>query len=61
MKTIWESKTFWFNLLSGLSLFFALPEFVELVGPNGIRYVLLANGAINIVLRYFTTTELKVM
>lgn len=55
MKSLFSSRTFIYNLLSGLSLFFLLPELQELVGPGYLKFVLLANATINIVLRYLTT------
>ena len=55
MKSIWSSRTFWFNVLSGVALFFALPELAALLPMDAIRYIVLAQAAINIVLRYITT------
>lgn len=60
MKSIFLSKTFWYNLLSGLALFFALPEFTNLFGPDTLRYVLLAHAAVNILLRYVTVAPVSV-
>lgn len=54
MKSIFASKTMWFNVLSGLALFFGLDELKEVLGPNSVPYLALAVSGINIVLRYFT-------
>ena len=55
MKSLYLSKTFLFNLISGLGLFFALPEFTALIPSDYVRYVVLAQAGINILLRYITT------
>jgi hypothetical protein len=61
MKSLFSTKTFWFNVLSGLGLFIALPELTSVVPPAYVRYVVLANAAINIALRYITTQPVNLM
>lgn len=58
-KSIFASRTFWFNVLSGLSLFFLLPELQTLLGPNTLKYILLANAGVNIILRYVTEDPIR--
>lgn len=58
-KSLFATRTFWFNVLSGLSLFFLLPELQGLLGPNTVKYVLLANAGINILLRYLTEEPVR--
>lgn len=61
MKSLFASKTFWYNALSALSLIFLLPEWQTLLGPDTIKYVLLANAVINIILRYVTDEPVKAL
>lgn len=58
-KSLFATRTFWFNVLSGLSLFFLLPDLQNLLGPNTVKYVLLANATVNIILRYLTEDPVK--
>ena len=55
MKSIFRSKLFWFNLLSGLALFFGLDELKAVAGEGALPYFSLAVATINIVLRYITS------
>lgn len=59
-KNFLKSKTLWFNLLTGVSLFLALPELVDVMPENGVRWLLLAQAGINIILRLITKTRLTV-
>jgi len=59
MKNIFRTKTFWYNLLSGISLFVMLPELRDLLGPDTLKYVVLVNAGINIILRYVTEDPVK--
>ena len=53
MKFALSSKTFWLNLLVLVTAVFALPEFTALVGDGALQYIVAAQAAINIVLRFF--------
>lgn len=52
---MWTSKTFWFNALTAASALLVLPEFTSLLGANALRWIVLANAVINIILRRFTS------
>lgn len=56
-KPFWQSKTVWFNVLTGLTLFFALPELQAVLPEGAVQYALLAQAAINIVLRVAFTVQ----
>ena len=51
-KPIWQSKTFWLNLLGGAVML--LPHFAELLPP---QYAAIALAAANILNRFFTKKE----
>jgi hypothetical protein len=59
-KPTQQSKTLWFNILTGLSLFFALPELLDVLPAESVRWLLLAQAGINILLRLLTNTGLTV-
>ena len=59
MKSLFATRSFWYNALSALSLILVLPELQSMVGTTGLRYIVLVNAIINIVLRYVTTTPVK--
>lgn len=51
MKPIWQSKTFWFNILTTVAALLASPEIAAFLGPNGMQYIVVAQTALNIILR----------
>lgn len=59
-KSLFASKTFYFNLLSGLALFFGLDELKAVLGESAVPYLSLAVAGINIVLRYVTVQPVEV-
>jgi hypothetical protein len=61
MKSLFITKTFWYNVLSALGLILALPELTSLVGVNGLRYVVLLGAIINVLLRWMTTEPVRIM
>jgi hypothetical protein len=58
-KSIFASKTFWFNLLSMASAIIALVD-PALLGISA-KWLLLASGCINIGLRFITTGSVSLM
>ena len=58
-RPLWKTKTFWFNILSAALLIAALPEFTALIPELWIKYVVFAQAAGNIVLRYVTTEPVR--
>lgn len=64
-KRPWQSKTFWFNLFLAFSpvLYYFFPKSEEFVNIDNIKSALeflAASGLLNIILRLFTKTEIKV-
>lgn len=59
-KPFWQSKTVWANAITGLSLFFALPELSQVLPAGSMPYLLLANAALNIALRFISSTAVTV-
>lgn len=53
-KPFWQSKTVWVNTLTALAAFLALPQLQEILGPDSLKYVVLAQAAINVGLRVIT-------
>ena len=58
-RALWHTKTFWFNVISAGLLIAALPEFSTLIPELWIKYVVFAQAAGNIVLRYITTDPVR--
>ena len=52
---MFQSKVFWINVITGLSLFLALPELQDVVPESALRYLLLAQAGLNIILRRITS------
>lgn len=58
-KPFWQSSTFWFNALTGVATVVGIvadpsQPFLGLLGPNEVKYLLLANSIINLGIRAFT-------
>lgn len=58
MKSIFASKTFWFNLLTGAGT--VLGTASGMVPPPALPYVAAASALINIGLRFVTTQPVSV-
>ena len=58
-RSIWQTKTLWFNVISAALLIAALPEFAALIPELWIKYVVFTQAAGNIVLRYITTEPVR--
>lgn len=54
-KPIQISWTVWFNVLTFLAAVLALPEFVALVHPDVLPYIIAVQAVINLLLRIKTT------
>ena len=55
MKPIYQSKTLWVNLVLFLSALLAMPELTALLGESTLQYVVVAQSALNVVLRLVTS------
>jgi len=54
-KSIWTSKTFWVNVISGMVMFLQGQEVITLIPPKYVPYEAAAVFGLNIILRYITT------
>ena len=54
MKSWFQSKTVWFNLLTMAAAIFLLPQITHVISPDT---ALLAQGIVNIILRVWFTSE----
>lgn len=59
MKPWYQSKTVWYSVLAGLTLFFALPELQALLGPLGVKIVALLGATVNILLRVTSDSDIR--
>lgn len=57
MKSVFASKVIWLNLLSLVAMVLSLPEVSGLLTPTQVPYVAAIVAAVNIVLRWFATSE----
>jgi len=60
MKNIWESKTFWLNIVTTLLLSFELTQVVDILSTDQLKILGILTGVLNIILRvYLTDTKIK--
>ena len=60
MKTWWESKTIWVNILMALAAFLASPDVLNILPADVLKFVPGIQAAITIVLRvFFTNTAIR--
>ena len=57
MKTWYQSKTVWWNIIVGVVAVLALPEFVAIVPPVWLKYSAFVAAAGNLLLRLYFTTK----
>lgn len=58
MKSIFASKTIWFNVLTALAAIIAAPEIASVISPQTL---LIAVTIINVALRLITTQPVGIM
>lgn len=61
MKSLFHSRTFWLNVLTGLTVLLAMPELTAILGPNALKYVVLIQSAANVILRVLTSQAVSIM
>jgi hypothetical protein len=59
MKPWYQSKTIWFNIISGIIGVLAIPQFISVLPSFVLNYVVVVNAIGNWILRtYFTSTSI---
>ena len=59
-KSIWASRTLWFNILSLLLLVLNTVSGWSEVPPEYLPYILAAVNIVNLILRFLTTSAVRV-
>jgi hypothetical protein len=57
MKSIFESKTVWLNIIAFILLVLALPQFISVIPAVWIPYIALITAVLNGILRIFFTSQ----
>lgn len=60
MKSLFASKTFWVNALTAVTVLAATPQLTDTLGPDTLKYLLLAQSVANVLLRLITTEPVTV-
>jgi len=57
MKSIFQSKTVWFNVVMFLVALVSLPEFVSLLSPAWVQFSVFLGAVGNLILRIWFTSK----
>lgn len=60
-KSIWQSKTFWTNVIVAGSALIAVPELQAVLPDNAMQYLVVAQSVANIGLRIISTQPVHVV
>jgi hypothetical protein len=60
VKSLFVSKTFWINALTGITVLAASPQITDALGPDGLKWVLIAQSVANVLLRLLTSQPVSV-
>ncbi|GEM_PF-5045357 len=55
----WKSKTLWVNAITLFVALLAMPNITEIIGADNVKWLVMAQSAANIFLRFITNTAIS--